>query len=181
MNGRQTAEWLFRQDSVQDFLGGRWTLEEYLFGTESLWFCQMTHFIFSYSRKGHLEGSGGCLIVILITDPAIHIAYLLDFDVVEKMEIAQDGNSEYARTQLLGEEKGTSATKRLIIGEYSRSMAVDVRSAKHVDLTKAASHFDHMRLWNLVQQFSRERIQDSSMKQTFSSVLRKAIQSVRAA
>jgi len=179
MNARQAAELLFRQKSVQEFLADRWTLEEYLYGLESLWFCQSTHFVFSYARKGTLDAAGECLLIILVTDPAIHTAYLLDFDVVEKVEEPEKETKERAKTQMFGANKGHEVTKRLVLGEYLRCMAFNLKTGKHADLTEESSHFDHLRLWHLVQQFSRSRMQEPAAKQTFSSVLRKAIQSVR--
>jgi len=179
MNAHQAAELLFRQDCVQDFLSERWTLEEYLYGLESLWFCQSTHFVFSYARKGSLDAEGGCLVVILVTDPAIHTAYLLDFDVAEKVEEPKRDSMERAKTRIFGGDKKPEQTKRLVMGDYLRCMAFDLKTGKHADLTGESSHFDHLRLWHLVQQFSRGRLQEPAAKQTFSSVLRKAIHSVR--
>ena len=99
----------------------------------------------------------------------VTIPTAMDLDVIKKV-ISGRSVKEYARTEVM-ETDAEGQPRRRVIGAYIKCVACDLHSFEVVDITRACSHFDRLKLWDLVEKFSRDRMQDPPVRETIASVI----------
>lgn len=178
MSAFSTVERLFLEERFVAFLSGRWTLRDFLSGRESVWSCQGKSFVFAFSKRDEGAEGGKCLLMVLVLDPEIHTGFALDFDYEIKVEIHKKAVGELSKTEVVGKES-TVTEKRRVVGSYVKALACDLDSSQMVDVGSTLSHFDHLRLWGIIQDFCMAKLTERDVKDTLNSILRMCVHSLK--